>query len=541
MLRIGRSALTALFVVAAGCTETAALGPLPVTATVSLAAGEHVIVSGLAASGAVAFPEAGAGGAQYLVVAQFATRSPDLATQTRFGSQAVAAREATSLEVFRAEPPRARAFHARLRSRESAIAARVRQLGGPIPAPAGAAPRAVPPPVGSQRTFKVCGDLFCDNLVNVQATVQWLGQHAAIYVDNASPSGGLTGDDLDSLGSEFDAVLYDIAVNAFGAPTDIDANGVVIVLLTAKVNGLIGQPDCQESFVTGFFYAADIAPGFAPQFNNGEVFYGMVPDPLGVASCPRTTQEVTRILPGTFIHEFQHMISFGQRVLLRPGLDEALWLNEGLSHLAEELAGLHYDSLGQTSKASQFLYGNLYNAYQYLVSPASQPLVTEDPPGSLAARGAAWLFLRYVADRFGAAAIQSLVQTTASGAANVEAATSRSFGSLLGDWVLALYVDDLPGFTPAPQHAYATWDFRTTFAALHQAFPIDFDRVFPLVPVNAPGAALALQGLVASGSGMFAVATQAADGGAFSLTFRPAAGGTLPASRGGQLAVLRLQ
>ena len=48
------------------------------------------------------------------------------------------------------------------------------------------------------------------------------------------------------------------------------------------------------------------SPGFAPSYNNGEVFYGMVPDPSGQKSCAYSRTFVRGILPVTFIHEFQH-------------------------------------------------------------------------------------------------------------------------------------------------------------------------------------------------------------------------------------------
>ena len=72
--------------------------------------------------------------------------------------------------------------------------------------------------------------------------------------------------------------------------------------------------------------------------NDGEVFYGAVPrDAPGCSAY--TKANVTRSQPGVFIHEFQHMISFNQHVLVRGGNVEETWLNEGLSHFAEELGG----------------------------------------------------------------------------------------------------------------------------------------------------------------------------------------------------------
>ncbi len=524
---------------AAACGDDDAITPLPITATVALAAGEHVLLRDTAVAGAVQFAAAGSAGAEYLVVGQLATGQADVMLDVRLGGQAALAAPRRSRLATAAQPatPRQR-FHDLLRAREAAaaLAAPSRGRDGLRAAPA----RGVPPTVGTHRTFRVCGNLDCDALVNVPATAAWVGSRAALYTDDANPAGGLSAGDLASLGAVFDTVLYPLDTLAFGRESDIDTNGVIVVLLTKQVNALVPRPQCDLSFVTGYFFGADLAPGLAAQYNNGEVFYGMVPDPAGSVACARSLTEVNRILPVTFVHEFQHMISFNQHVLVRGGLAETLWLNEGLSHLAEELGGLHYDSLNDATQSFRYLIGNLYNAALYLGDPARYAMITEETPGTLEGRGAEWLFVRYLADRFGAGATtRALVQTVHAGAANVEAVAGRSLADLLGEWALAAYVSDLPGFTPPPALTYSTWRFRATYASLHQQFPVDFRDAFPLIPASGTGADVAVTGPVASGSGHYLRITQPPGNAGFALTFRPASGGVVPADRGGQLAIVR--
>jgi hypothetical protein len=540
MFRIGRIALTLFVVALAACTkEGGSLGPLPVSATISLAPGEYSVLAGASASGAVAFPAADAGGAEYLVVGQFATGVADLASNVRLGGQAQVSSRISDVDfqVIRAPPLARERFHSFLRQRERELALAAMREARPA-----AAPRAqgAPPVVGDTRTFKVCSNLSCSSLANVPATAQWVGQHAAIFIDNAAPAGGLAPGDIAAMGAQFDTVLYAIATDAFGGESDIDGNGVVIVLLSRQINALVGKPECNQSFITGYFFAGDLMPGFATQYNNGEVFYGMVPDPAGEVSCARSVLEVTRILPVTFIHEFQHMISFNQHVLVRAGLDEVLWLNEGLSHLAEELAGKYYTAAGDNATASRFYIGNLYNAFVYLREPARHALVTEEPPGSLETRGAAWLLLRYAADRFGAGAIRSMVQTSARGVTNLTAATGRSFSSLLAEWAMTIWVDDLPGFAAPPNLQLASWNLRTVYQSLHDQAPADFNLPFPVVPATGDGSEAVVTGELRSGSSQFLTVTQGAGGAAFLLTLRPASGGSMPGNRGSQLAVIRL-
>jgi len=82
------------------------------------------------------------------------------------------------------------------------------------------------------------------------------------------------------------------------------------------VNELVAAVDCPKGYVAGYFFGADIDPFWGPKFNNGEIFYALVPDPVPtLKSCAHPVTEVKRLVPVTFIHEFQHMISYNHHVL----------------------------------------------------------------------------------------------------------------------------------------------------------------------------------------------------------------------------------
>jgi hypothetical protein len=531
-------ASAAALAAACGSDKVSGPGTLPVSATVSLAAAEHVLLAGSAVSGAVHFPAAGAQGAQYLVVSQFATGTPRVSSSFTTGGQA----GLTGAPLFAALRPigPAERFHASLRAREAQLA-RQTWRGADLQAAPPAAP-AAPPVLGSKRTFKVCHDLQCKTLDSVPATVLYVGTHAAVFVDDSVPANGFTNGDITQLGATFDTVIHPIDVAAFGPESDVDQNGVVMILLTLKINKLVSKPSCDTSFVTGFFFSADVSPGVRTSYNNGEMFYAFVPDPSPPSTrCQYTTSQVRALLPTVFIHEFQHMISYNQHVLLRGGTTEVLWLNEGMSHLAEELGGLHYDSLGDSLTAFRYLIGNLYNGYSYLKLPQSVALVADTGIGSLEERGASWLFLRYVADHFGQGATRAMVQTSQFGAANVAAATGTPFATLLGRWALAVYLTDLPSFAAPPALTYNFWQFRTVFAQLHQQFPQDFDAVYPLQPSSGIGVNAGTSGQLSSGSGAYLLVGQDASGPGFDLTFRGLNGAALPSSAGAQLAIARIR
>ena len=364
------------------------------------------------------------------------------------------------LEAWR-QPGTAEAFHQMLRMREQALAS---DPGVRIGA---GAPRVQPGPpvVGVKDTFQVCGNTNCTAFKTVIATARYVGPRGAIFLDDVVPAGGFVQEDIDTLGLLFDGGvagtapnMYQIDTTAFGRESDIDGNGKVIFLLTDAVNDLSGS--CSGgSVILGFFYGGDLLPRTPsnPGSNEAEIFFGLVPSSAG--ACAVSKAYVKQQIAPVFIHEFQHMISYNQHVLLRGGAKaEEVWLNEGLSHFAEELGGrLLGDGPGQGSASSrlvQFAVPDLLNANDYLFDPEATFLIApSNSTGTLKERGAGWLFVRWLADHYatdstGTSLTRQLVGTTLLGQANVEVATGTTFSQLIPLWQMANYLDNLPGFTP---------------------------------------------------------------------------------------------
>jgi hypothetical protein len=493
---------------------------------VALAVGEHTIVepqSGLC----LTLPPAGASGAEHLYLpvgteggeTQDGVSAPYAISGIASGIAAVAARRSPLLSAFQA-PLRSDAFHSMLRARERDLS-RQSALGlfdrGRIGAAA-----APPPAVGDQRTFDVCATTACLTFVPSTATVKAVGNRVAVYVDNAAPVPGYTDTDLTRVANLFDNHLYPIDTTAFGLESDIDGNGVVIVLLTPRVNAL--SPDCNttESVILGYFFGADLltrGPG-NPGSNESEIFYGLVPDPDN-PDCSVTEAFALSHLPSTFVHEFQHMISFNQHRLVRGAPAEDTWLNEGLSHFAEELAAFKVPDTEcpiSGSCADDFLaQGDLVNAFAYLASPEDFFLIEPgSSSGRLEERGANWLFVRWLVDHFAGDSVygrdltRRLVETNLLGAANVVAQTGVSFSTLVPEWQLTNYLDDLPGFDqPSTRLRYKTWNFREVAAAN--------SRDYPLVPDNTAGPDYSHVGILRAGSGKHVLVLQAADAGPVDL------------------------
>ena len=295
---------------------------------------------------------------------------------------------------------------------------------------------------------------------------------------------------------------------------------------------------------TGFFFGLDLDPtaAFDPRSNRGEVFYSLVADSAGTLSCAHSVASVKASVPVTFIHEFQHMISYNQHVLLRGGGPEVLWLNEGMSHFAEELGGRSFLP-GDSATFFIFTRGDLYNAYQYLSAPRLHPVVDLRGVGGLAQRGGYWLFVRYLVDQFGSGLPHALDGTSLTGTANVQSQTGAPFDRTVTRWGLSLWVSGLQvaGFTPPPELRYSSWDFRTTYGALTLTLPALFPQPFPLTPAAGAGAAVTVTDQLSAGSGYYLRALQAPGGGGFTLLLAAPGDVSLPPALAARMSVIRIR
>jgi len=486
----------------------------------ALAVGAYTAIDPAADSGCVSFPaNASSDAAEYVVIAQSAGGVP--------GDTALFALRSASL-VAGAAPVTAR--RAGLLGRRGSIAARfdgmlherersrraIARTSAVRPSAAGTGVAAVTPPtLGSLRTFTVCASLDCTTYKPVTARAQSVGAHVAIYVDTAAPANGLTATDIDTLQQVFDTHVYVVDTTAFGSVSDIDSNGVVITLMTPVVNSLVTNAECQAGgFVAGFADPADLDPSTAVQHNQGEIFYTVVADPNGALSCAHSVANVLSFLPGTFLHELQHLISFNQHVLIRGGNQEDLWLDEALSSFAEELGGRSF--LPDSTTFETYVATDLADAYDYLADPGDHFLLqTSDTV--LADFGAGWLYVRYLVDQFGDSLTGRLEQTALTGADNVAAQTGLSFEATTTRWALANWVSDLPGFAPPAGVFYRSWSFRQVFASLYAQDPFDFPLPFPLVPPAGAGTQVNLGGTLHAGSGFYVDILQAPGAGEFAL------------------------
>jgi hypothetical protein len=340
--------------------------------------------------------------------------------------------------------------------------------------------------VGDRDSFYVCAAADCSTFHRIGATVKYVGAPAIVYIDDQQAAGTeqFLPDDFAHLGQLFDNYLYAADTTAFGRESDINGDGHIAILMTPRVNALTSN--CSSGRVVGYTFGKDLIP-FALHSNAREMFYTFSTS-VATASCGAVTRaSALDALPSTLVHELQHMISFNQHVLLRSGVDQDVWLNEGLSHFAEELGWRTVPGSACDGDCfSIYMSGDFGNAYAYLNNTEGEYLIAPElGDGTLPERGAAWLFIRWLADHFstdstlGTQLTRELEQSTTLGATRIEQLTGVDFPTLVGQWQLANWTSDLPGFPQDGILTYRSWDFRRLFAL---NYPSEFDKIFPLTP-----------------------------------------------------------
>jgi len=263
---------------------------------------------------------------------------------------------------------------------------------------------------------------------------------------------------------------------------------MVIVLMSARVNAMVAAAQWRHDGIRcGYFFGADLITDAAVRDgNNGEILLFDRAGPLGALSCAHFVSDVTQLVPVTFVHEFQHMISFNQHYLVRGSFPEdtvaerrALALRRG-----ERRADVFCGRLPRTPRHLYYVFGDVYNAGQYFAAPQKYFLCRHGGDRRPRESRSLRLFVRYLVDQVGAtlgstdSVTRRLDLTALTGAANASTLPGpRRSRTLLERWALANYVSDLSGFTAPPELQYITWQFPHAFPKLrtrmrqHPRFP----------------------------------------------------------------------
>lgn len=494
-----------------------------------------------------------------------------------------------------------------LRFRENAVREAVRRGARPARRE-GATPRGLQhvhstaPPVEGDTldvVYAVSGtSVSCTDTVRViPAVVRAVGSRVALLEDVEARDSAEPFDDGDyaMLADEFDEAIFATDSAYFGAPTDIDHNERVLVLVTPEVNEL--TPQDSESLITGFFIPTDLADsgdpegdgtgadGSCPTSNEGEILYLLAPDPTGAfggsSSGPEVSRErALRSARGTAAHEHQHLLNTAIRLIEDGGtFASALmdtWLDEGMSHVAEEVVGFELlglrprqnlgwdDVSGDEQLFRAFFLQNVLRLREYWIDPSNTRAVAVGDPGgagSLRMRGFGWVFLRWLADHrvpdggggfLGGPAEEVFFRELARGgpsqltgtdnvlrAIEVVSGAAPGWGELIADFSpLAQVDDDVPGV--AARHTLPSWDVRDLFRRLNE----ESDAVvqdFPLEVAAINFESAAFEFSVRGSAQRYFRLTGSGALPALSLELASTAGGPVPAAAVPQVTVVRVR
>ena len=354
---------------------------------------------------------------------------------------------------------------------------------------------ATSPTVGTLAQINANGNDACTVPQMRTGRVIAVTAHAIVLADTLAPASGYTTADYQNLAATFDTLVFPLDTTNFGAPSDIDNNGRVVLFFTTAVNQL--TPAGSATFAGGFFYNRDLFPSTpTPGFfqcntsNVGEIFY------LPVVDAARTINEFFDDKPSmiketvaTLAHEFQHLISASRRIYVNNSDDfETIWLDEGMSHIAEELLYLRIagfttksDLTYSTISANQILLDaanfyqiqNLIRFQRFISKPETNSAISTND--SLATRGATWNMLRYLLDQSTGAPssyTRALDNAIGNGIPNLNAAFASTVPNLtaaMRQIAVALFTDN-GGFTATSQYTFPSWNFRSVMLGVPSSF-----------------------------------------------------------------------
>lgn len=253
--------------------------------------------------------------------------------------------------------------------------------------------------------------------VAIAGELRGLGRYCQVYVDRASDRSEALAATIEDIVTTFDTDIYPHA-RRLGRVIDVDRDGRFTILLTGWLQKMAGGTVALGGCVRGSDFDRDLA---APLGNRCDMMF------LNADLKPGPHLHVL------LAHEYTHALvfcehAFGNYLPEQPRVEEDAWLNEGLAHLAEVRHG--WSNIG-------------YRIEGFLAAPQHCQLVVPDYYAaglwrSAGHRGAAFLFLRWCAERHGPEFVTRLVRSNLTGVANLEAATGEPFAELFRQWTVAL-------------------------------------------------------------------------------------------------------
>jgi hypothetical protein len=338
----------------------------------------------------------------------------------------------------------------------------------------------------------------CQQFSNLPVRVREISARGIFVEDVANPV-PLAQSVLEQAANEFN-VIYDVDVDHFGEPGDVDLNQRVVIVVTREVNRIPSSPPL------AFVSSANLFPvAQCPASNEGEFFFMRAPDPTGQFTAGvYTATDLAEDFPNLLAHELAHIIQ-GARRRAVGGQFMVSWLAEGLATSAQEVAGFQvlglqngqnygrariYPQLGADPRTFFNHMSDLlaYFGYDFGSAPGSHRAGAPEEcswvgntaaggtpgPCAFATRilyGVPWSLIKNAIDRYhgGPAGQKAILRafsdrrgSPAGGFADLQAVLGRPITTLIAEWAPVLYLDDR---YPAAGFQLANWNIRDIAAA----------------------------------------------------------------------------
>lgn len=382
------------------------------------------------------------------------------------------------------------------------------ESSGPIaPGPRRSAPASVPPALNATLDINIPdfenpgGACEAGSGTPVEAVVRYVGQSVAFLEDVNNPSGGFTVGEYAALDDFLTDTTMAVITAYFGDFADVDDNDRVLVLLSQEIN--------QRENLAGFVFSGDLAPLInqnCAAANGAELFYGLAPDPNGVANPERriTKDQLELIYPALIAHELTHVLQF-TAAFTTSEVIQSSWQLEGGATLAEQLVG--YEVFGHRPRQNLGFAaweagadgegGSDWYA-DWVIDMASYfGFQGEDPPLAAAPEECSWIgredeentgpcenrravygvpstLLRWVLDAYGgpdevgdALLMRQMIFSPTLGLETIEDVTGVDRLDLLVPFAATLWADGNPALPLGEQDWLESWNIHDIFASLN--------------------------------------------------------------------------
>lgn len=355
---------------------------------------------------------------------------------------------------------------------------------------------------------------FCQTGIPISGRVRAVGRSSIWVEDTRNPPGGFTDENFQTLATRFDDRIFAVNTDYFGAPTDLDGNGRIVIVISQEVNRITSA----LGFVvtTDFFPKIGSPSSSCPASNEGEYYYAKAPDPNASIPAPAgqtarayTVADALSDAPILLAHETTHIIQLGRRITSPTALElQTIWELEGQATFSEEVVGFAdlglatggnygFNIAWNTSGAADVTWfrawvTDLAFYFGFRDQDGRNPLAPgacgwlgrDDPPGTLAGScapagqtgfgrlvyGVPFSFLRWISDHYGSRfpdgereLHRRLVDAPVAGFPALSAVLGEPIEPLLARWAAALYTDDRLPIGSDPTLSFRSWNLRNIF------------------------------------------------------------------------------